>query len=83
MTTKDDIHRLIDELPESNLPDALRLLEGLRCGDDDPVLKALLLAPLDDEPETDEERLAVEEAMEDLRQGRVVSMEEIKREFGL
>lgn len=83
MTTRDDLYRLIDELPEGDLPIALRLLEGLRCGEDDPVLRALLLAPLDDEPETDAEQAAVAEADEDLKHGRTVSMDEIKREFGL
>ena len=39
-------------------------------------------APIDDEPETDEERQLVEEARQDLAAGRVVSHEEIRREFG-
>ena len=49
----------------------------------DPVLRALIEAPEDDEPETDEERAAVAEAYEDLAAGRVVSFEDVKREFGV
>lgn len=49
----------------------------------DPVLRAFLNAPEDDEPETEEERAVVEEAYEELKSGRVVSDEELKRELGL
>lgn len=83
MTTRDELYQMIDNLSESDLPVALSLLQGLRRGEGDPLLRALLLAPLDDEEETEEERAAVEEGKEDIRQGRVVSHEEIKREFGV
>ncbi len=82
MTTRDDLHQLIEELPESDLPLYLGLLDRYRHGEDDPLLRKLLLAPFDDEPVTEEERAAVEEALEDIRHGRVVSHEEIMREFG-
>jgi hypothetical protein len=78
--SRDTLHHLVDALPDAALNDAARYLEAL--GTADPVLRALLLAPEDDEPETDEERAAVAEAEEDVRQGRLVSMEEIEREFG-
>ncbi len=32
MTIKEQLHRLVDELPESELPAAVRLLEGMRSG---------------------------------------------------
>jgi len=79
MTTRTDRYRLIDELPEGELPAAQRFLEGLQSGSHDPLLEALLQAPWDDEPETEEERAAVAEAHEDLRAGRVVSHEEARR----
>lgn len=47
--------------------------------DDDPVLKALRDAPPDDEPLTEEDVAALEEAYEDLAQGRVFSHEEVWR----
>ena len=81
MATKESLHRLVDALPEGAWDEAERYLQALQT--DDPVLRALLLAPWDDEPETDEERAAVEEAREDLRQGRTVSMDEVMREFEL
>jgi hypothetical protein len=55
MPTRDSLHRLFDERPESELEAAARFLRSLRATAD-PVLRALLEAPLDDEPETEEER---------------------------
>ena len=82
MTIKEELYRLVDELPESELHTAKRFLEYLR-NMGDPVLRAMLEAPEDDEPETEEERVAIVEAQEDFKAGRVVSHEELKREFGL
>ena len=48
-----------------------------------PVLAALRKAPLDDEPESEEERAAVEEAREAERRGEVISDEELRRRLGL
>ena len=76
MTIKEDLHHLVDELDEDAAREALAYLHTLG-------LPAVLRnAPLDDEPETDEERQLVEEARQDLAAGRVVSHEEIRREFG-
>jgi hypothetical protein len=82
MPTRDSLHRLIDELPESELIAAERFLHYLRATAD-PVLRALLEAPLDDEPETEEEREAVQEAREELARGEVQTLEEVRRELGL
>ena len=79
MTVKEELHRLIDELPEH---DAQRLLSDLRGrGAEDDLPAFLRDAPFDDEPETDEERAAVAEAREEFRLGRVVSHDDIRREF--
>ncbi len=83
MTIKEALHRLVDELPEAELPAAKRYLEYLRNVGADPVLRSLMEAPVDDEPLTPEEEAAVAEAYEDLRCGRTVTMEEVKRELGL
>jgi hypothetical protein len=80
MATKDTLRHLIDTLPDTALDEAECYLTALQT--DDPVLRAALLAPYDDEPETEEERAAVDEALEDVREGRMVSMQEIEREFG-
>ena len=82
MTTKEDLRRLVDQLSDSELVAARRLLEYLR-DTGDPVLRAFLEAPEDDELETEEERAAVAEGEEDFKAGRIVSHEELKREFGL
>lgn len=82
MSTRDRLHRLIDELPESELTAAGRFLHYLRATAD-PVMRALLEAPPDDEPETDEERQAVQEAREELARGEVRTLEEVRRELGL
>ena len=76
MTTKETLHRLIDELAEDEAERLLRWIE-------DPFLRALALAPEDDEPETAEERILVEEARQELARGEYVSLDEVKRELGL
>ena len=83
MAIKDRLHRLVEELPESEISAAERYLEYLRLTERDPVLHAILTAPEDDEPETDEERVAVAEAREDIKSGRVIGLDEVKRELGL
>ena len=47
----------------------------------DPVELPLLSAPVDDEPETEDERTAVERALAE--RGPGTSHEEVLREFGL
>lgn len=83
MIAREELYDLIDRIPESELPAVRSYLRYLAEVATDPVLRNLLNAPLDDEPETEEERQAVQEAKEDLAAGRVVSTDEIKREFGL
>jgi hypothetical protein len=48
MTVKERLHHLVDALPESEAPTATRILEAL-VATADPVLRAHLLAPADDE----------------------------------
>ena len=50
---------------------------------DDAFVQALRNAPEDDEPLTEEDLKAIEEAEEDIRQGRVKPWEQVKRELGL
>jgi hypothetical protein len=79
--TRAELHALVDTLPDSELDEAKRYLRGLNTTD--PVLRSFLLAPLDDEPETDEERTAVAEAREASARGEVFTLEEVRRELGL
>jgi hypothetical protein len=82
MAPRDNLHRLVDTLPESELVRAERVLEALRQVAE-PLYRPLEDAPLDDEPETPEERAAVEEARSDVAAGRVISHTEAKRRWGL
>jgi hypothetical protein len=82
MTVKERLHLLVDTLPEREEQTAARLLELLHLAGD-PLLRALLDAPEDDEPESDQERAAVAEGWAALRSGDVVSDHELRRELGL
>jgi hypothetical protein len=83
VTTKDELHHLIDELGDRDLADAQRILEDIRAHGKDRVARKLLTAPIDDEPETEEERAAVAEAWDAIRRGDVVSDEDLRRQLGL
>lgn len=48
----------------------------------DPLAHRLDGAPLDDEPLTDEDRESLREARDDFAAGRVISMEDLRRELG-
>ncbi|MEW5929481.1 MAG: hypothetical protein AB1941_18660 [Gemmatimonadota bacterium] len=80
MTVKERLHLLVDLLPDSEVEVAERVLEALSAA---PAgLPAFLRnAPADDEPYTDEERAAVEEAYEAIRRGEVLS-DEPRRQRG-
>ena len=82
MITKATLHQIIEELPESELVAARRFLAYLR-DTVEPVRWALLTAPWDDEPETEDERQAVQEARNELARGEVYPLGEVRRELGL
>lgn len=82
MTTKERLHKLVDELSEPEADDALRYIAS-RHGSEDPVIAAFRDAPEDDEPLTPEDEEALREADEDIVAGRTFSFEEIKRKYGL
>jgi hypothetical protein len=77
--TRQHVHELIDRLT----PDELASLEKQLESKLDPISRALANAPIDDEPETEEEHQAVEEAKEWLRHNKAVPHEEVLAEFGL
>jgi hypothetical protein len=78
--TRDVLHDLVDRIPEDELPAAQRLLESLAGS---PAYRAALAAPPDDEPVTEADAAAIARAREEVCAGRVVSHDEILREFGL
>lgn len=81
-TLRDEIHELVDQLPDGELNAARRFVEYLRHHGD-PFLKKLMEAPIDDEPVTEEEQTLVAEAWEDVKAGRVHTYEQVKKELGL
>jgi hypothetical protein len=80
-SVKQHAHELIDQIPPQELPAVVGLLEAML----DPVSRKLAAALPDEEPETEEERRAVEQSKEWLRQrgGKCVPHEEVLRDFGL
>jgi len=72
MNSKEQIHRLVDELPDSELLPAQRFLQYLRNLNKDPLTRLLEDAPADDEAETSEEIQAVSAARDELARGEVV-----------
>lgn len=76
-TDRQDLHKLVDHIPVGEVPAARKILRALM----DPVELSLLSAQLDDEPDTQDERNAVERALAEPRPG--TSHEEVLREFGL
>ena len=61
MATREELHRLVDHIPEREVAATQKLLRALM----DPVELAILSAEEDDEPESENERAAVEAAMAD------------------
>jgi hypothetical protein len=78
---KQHAHDLIDQLPSHQLSAVVGLLEAIL----DPVARKLADAPIDDEPETEEERLTVQRSKEWLSQrgGEGIPHEKILQDFGL
>jgi hypothetical protein len=82
MTARESLHHLVDELPESDLGTAARVLEALSATGD-PVLRSLLAAPADDEPDEDDRDGGLSEARSEALGGSTISHDEVKRLLGL
>lgn len=72
-----ELHALVDHIPAGDLPAARKILRALA----DPVWQSIRNAPLDDEPESEAERAAVEKALSNPASD--VPMDEVLREHGL
>jgi hypothetical protein len=77
--TRTHVHALIDRLAPAQLAALETLLQSML----DPLSRKLALAPIDDEPFTEEDRQAVAEADEWLKHHEPVPMEEVLADFGL
>ena len=81
MTVKEQLHHAVEAMTDA---EARTALETLARASGDPVAWLLAHAPVDDEPESEQERAAVEEAKRELAGGaKPVSLDEVKRELGL
>ena len=80
MTIKDELHRLVDELPQRELHGAKRFLEYLR-NMGDPLLQALMEAPEDEEPTTPEEDEGAKEAWREYLRGEARPWEDVREEL--
>lgn len=79
MGTRQGLHALLDELPEEKLAAAKRSLESLRQQAADPLRSLLDGAPWDDEPLTEEDRVAIQEGLAERARGEVVSHDDLER----
>lgn len=79
---REELHGLVDDLSDQDLTAAKRFLAYLR-NTRDPLMRKMVEAPYDDEPLTEEDIAALDEAWEDVAAGRVITDEEVKRELGL
>jgi hypothetical protein len=80
VTTKERLHKLVDELSEQEAEAALVIVERRR---DDPMLHALASAPLDDEASEADEDASAAEALAAYRRGEAVSSEQLRAELDL
>jgi hypothetical protein len=72
-------HAYLDHLCPEQLSAVHGLLESMLS----PLERTLALAPIDDEPVTEEDAAAIEAGIASLEQGRGVPMEKILADFGL
>ena len=81
-TTKNDIHKVVEQLPSSQFDSAIQYLRYLRDFSD-PVMGNL---PEDTEYDDDlspEDIAAIQEGLEDIRAGRLTPIEDVRKELGL
>jgi hypothetical protein len=80
MATKQQLHDLIERIPENEVVTVYRLLAGLLA---DPLWIASVTAPVDDEPYTPEQQADDAEAQAAIDRGEGISHARMIGEFGL
>ena len=76
MVTRTNLHEQVDALPDAVLEMASESLARLS---EDKVLLALLIAPDDDEPVSEEEAALFDARWASAKRGNVVSQDEVRR----
>lgn len=79
MTTREQLHAIVDELPEELLPSAGQSLARIQQSRDEAFWEALENAPIDDEPLTAEDVAAIDAATRRLDAGLRVNDAEANR----
>jgi hypothetical protein len=85
MTTREKAHKLLDELPDSEIEPVVEFIasRGTVSQQGDSFARWLDSRPEEDEEITAEEEAAVQEARDEIAAGApLLSLDEIKREFG-
>lgn len=77
--TRHHVHALVDQLPPVQLAAVETLLQSML----DPLAQKLAAAAIDDEPFTDEDRRAIDEADQWSKRNPPIPMEEVLADFGL
>jgi hypothetical protein len=80
MTTKEQLHKLVDELSDQEAEAALVMVERRRH---DPMLQALASAPLDDEASDADEDASAAEALSAYHRGEGLSSDQLRAELDL
>jgi len=78
MTAKEQLRHAIDELTEAEAADTLDYLVARRQHRD-ALTVFLDQAPVDDEPVTDEEERAVQEARDEIARGETIPLDQLER----
>lgn len=81
-TTKDDIHRVVDQLPSAQFDAAIQYLRYLRDSSD-PVMQNFGDDGEYDDDLSSEDISVIEEGLEDIRAGRLTPIQDVRRELGL
>jgi hypothetical protein len=79
MPDRQQLHQAVDQIPEDQIFAALRFLEFLK----EERLYTTDTAPLDDEPDSDEERAEAAEGYAAIERGEGIPWEQVKRELNL
>ena len=80
--TRQDLKDLIDCVPTDELIVVKRFIQYV-VDMQDPVLRSLLDAPVDDEPTSESDVAMLQEARADIAAGRLTPAKELYRELGI
>ena len=81
-TTRDEIYKVVDQLPDTQFNAAIQYLRYLRDFSD-PVMGNLPEDTEYDEDLSPEDITAIQEGLEDIRAGRLTPIEDVRKELGL